>query len=64
MDFDDMRKAVNQAKGTINIADSQVGAMVELVAGRLRKCNASTYYLKKLKLELRNFNAHTGSWRD
>lgn len=60
MRFDEMVEAVAEAKRTLSAADNQLCAMVELITGRLRNSNASGYYLKKLKRELKSFNIHTG----
>ena len=59
--FDEMRQAVSEARQTLSAADDVANAMAILLEGRLRKVN--DWNLKKLKAELRDFNAHTGKWR-
>jgi hypothetical protein len=60
--FDDMRRAVREADATLEAADSVATKMAELLRGRLRKVRP--WYLKQLKKELTNFNAHTQEWKD
>lgn len=57
-----MKEALREARTTMNAADEAARTLAELLAGRLRKVN-STYYLKQLKRELRDFNIHTGQWK-
>ena len=64
MTFDEMHQAVKDAEATRARADLHVRKMADLCAGRLRKGNVSAYVLKKLKRELRDFNIHTGYWKD
>lgn len=63
MNWDDFRNAFNQAKQTINMADSHIQSMASMIAGRLRKSNVSSVYLCELKKELEDFNMHTKTWR-
>lgn len=63
MDFDEVHEAVNEAKNTIRMADTAVGKMASIVAGRLRKAEVPWGVLKALKNELRDYNIHTGKWR-
>lgn len=60
--FDEMRNAVRQARELNRAVDQQANTLVELMDGRLR--NASPYWLKRLKAQLRDFNAHTEKWKD
>ncbi len=61
--FDEMRRAVSEAQATLRAADNIADSMARLLVGRLRHVS-STYILVKLKKELRDFNAHTGRWKD
>lgn len=60
--FDTMRRALREAELTQAAADEQAAAMASLLVGRLRHCGE--YALKRLKRELRDFNIHTGTWKD
>jgi hypothetical protein len=62
MDFDEMCKAVNQAKVQLNLVDSIAGKLASLLVGRLRHVD-SGWVLAQLKTQLRDFNAHTKTWR-
>ena len=61
-EFDKMREAVSQARVQIAAVDNVVGAMAELMIGRLRTGNVSQRALTQLKKELAGFNMHTGKW--
>lgn len=60
--FDAMRQAVNEAKQVNRAADEAANAMVDLLQGRLQ--HVSGYRLKRLKAELKRWNANTGKWSD
>lgn len=62
MNWDDFRQAFNTARNTMNQADSVANEMADMLDGRLRK--VSGYRLEKLKRQLRDFNMHTGQWKD
>jgi hypothetical protein len=62
MYFNDMYKAVNEAKEALEIADRYATKMAELLIGRLRHCYPSD--LRKLKAELQKFNSTTYEWKD
>lgn len=59
--FDNMRAAMTEARQVQAAADSQADAMAHILRGRLRK--VSSWHLKALKRELRDFNMHTGEWK-
>lgn len=59
--FDEMRAAVNEAESTLRAVDSIAEQLARMLVGRLRK--VSSYYLSKLKRELRDYNIHTGKWK-
>lgn len=62
MDLWDMRRTINEAKKTIRNADDVADSIASILPGRLRHVSSST--LTALKKELREFNAHTGYWKD
>lgn len=63
MHIDDMLKAVIDARRVQRQADQQVGDMLRICHGRLRNANVPAHVLADMKRELRDFNAHTGSWK-
>lgn len=64
MDIYEMRRDVRQAKETIRNAESLSCDLISFLAdnGRIRNGNAGD--LAKMKAQLKDFNAHTGKWRD
>ena len=64
MTFEEMAEAIAEAEMTIRRGDRHVAAMASLVRGRLRSGGVSTWVLEELKRELRDFNIHTGSWKE
>lgn len=60
--WDAVRGAVQEARSLDRALDQYANTMADVLAGRLRKVDAG--YLLRLKRELRDFNAHTGSWKD
>ena len=60
--FDEMLRAVQVARQVNRAVDIQANAMADLLKGRLR--HVSDWNLKQLKRELRDFNIHTGRWKD
>jgi hypothetical protein len=64
MNYDEMEYAVSQAKQTIAFADVAVRKTASLAAGRLRVAKVTHGDLVALKLELRDYNAHTGKWKE
>lgn len=62
MNWDDFRQAFSAARNTMNQADRAADDMADMLDGRLRK--VSSYRLAKLKRQLRDFNIHTGQWKD
>lgn len=60
--FDQMRAAVRDVEMTMSAADTVACQLAPLLAGRLRNCHARD--VARLKRELRDFNIHTGTWRD
>lgn len=59
--FDEMRRAINQARAINNAADNAANSIVDLLDGRLRQ--VSPYRLSKIKKQLRDFNMHTKEWK-
>jgi hypothetical protein len=69
MTYDEMFKAIEEAKQTISIAETQAHNMAKFLVGRLRMVNRAGYWgehdtLCKLKRELRDFNITTRRWKD
>lgn len=61
--YDDMRTALDQARATMDAADSCVNVLVNMLKqdGRLRRVRAD--YLEDLKRQLTKFNSRTGRWQ-
>lgn len=64
MQFDEFHGAVTQARRTLSTADRFVGEMAGMIKGKLRSGNVSNFTLDVLKRELRDYNIHTGRWKD
>ena len=64
MTFDDVAKAISEARSVLRMADGHVAEMARVCVGRLQSSGVSIYTLKQLKNELRNFNIHTSTWKD
>ena len=62
MDLYAMRREINQAGTVLRNADNVANDIAQLLPGRLK--HVDSYTLKKLKIELKKFNAHTGTWRE
>ena len=62
MELWEMRREINAAKQTIRNADEIADSIASILPGRLRHVSCGT--LEKIKKELRDFNAHTGQWKD
>lgn len=60
--FDEMRTAVRQAREVNKAIDQMTNNLAELLDGRLR--HVDRYWLKRLKSQLREFNASTGKWKE
>ncbi len=58
-----MEAALNEAKDTLYRADLVTGRMARMLVGRLRKVGGHGT-LKALKNELKDYNAHTGQWKE
>lgn len=64
MDIYEMKETIRVAKRTVGNADYVIENMAFIIAGRLRISGVSGLTLEKLKKELRDYNIHTGRWRD
>ncbi len=66
MNIEDVRQAVTEAKSAFYLADQNTEAMVGLIVGRLHhvKSYRGRRALSDLKRELRDFNIHTGEWKN
>jgi len=62
--FDDVVRAVNDARSAQLAVDHNVGKMVKLISGRLRTSKAWGSDLAELKRELRDFNMTTEQWKE
>lgn len=60
--FDEMRSAVSRAKEVFRAATQCSNDMALLLRGNLRQCHS--WHLQALKRELRDFNIHTGRWKE
>jgi hypothetical protein len=58
--FDQLQEAVREARTLRSLAERFANTFAELLADHLRE--VSSYRLKKLKTQLRDFNACTGRW--
>ena len=64
MTFDEMTEAVEEAERTIRMADIATRKVAKLIIGRLRSIKTPSWVLAELKRELRDYNIHTGQWKD
>lgn len=62
MNIDQMNAAVDEAKATLQRADSVADKLARLLIGRLRKVS-SPWVLRTLKKELANYNMRTSEWK-
>lgn len=62
--WDEMNEAVRNAKTTLRIADTFVGQMANMIAGRLRSGRVRSSTLETLKRELRDYDMRTGTWKE
>jgi hypothetical protein len=60
MKYFEMIEAFDEAQEILDNADITANRTAHLLIGRLRRVEA--YNLKKLKKELKQFNAATGEW--
>lgn len=60
--FDEMRTALDEAQARFRAADDAADRIARMLIGRLSKVN-SVSALSSLKRELRDFNIHTGKWK-
>jgi len=60
--WDEMRAAIDEARDRLRAADNCASDMASILRGRLRRVN-STYELRELKRELRDFDMTTGEWK-
>lgn len=63
MNITEMEQAVDSAKAELRRADTVATSLAYLLVGRLRHVKGACP-LAALKKELRNFNIHTGMWKD
>ncbi len=58
----EMKRTINEARSTLENANKVAREIAPLLRGRLRYCNHSD--LAALKKELRDYNIHTGAWKE
>ena len=58
-----MELAIADAEAQLRRSDMVASKLARLLRGRLRKCDSSIV-LSELKRELRDYNAHTGQWKE
>lgn len=59
--FDELTAALSQAREMRRAVKQHGEAMLQLLDGNLH--GLSTYYLKRIKTQLRDFNMHTEEWK-
>lgn len=64
MNYIDIKNAREEAKNRIILADAATRDAAKLVAGRLKISRVDAWTLEELKRELKNYNIHTGRWKD
>ena len=64
MDLYDVRQARSKAAQELEVADKAVQMVANLICNRLRASNVNHPVLRDLKRELKDYNIHTGKWRD
>ncbi len=62
MNWIEARQAIQDARNTMSSADGIANDCADILEGRLRRVNQ--YKLARLKRELRDFNIHTGKWKE
>jgi len=62
VNIDQMNAAVDEAKATLQRADSLADKLARLLIGRLRRVS-SPWVLWTLKKELADYNMRTSKWR-
>lgn len=64
MQIEDVYKAKEDARRTINRSDEVARGVARLLAGRLRVADIPKTVCATLKRELRDFNMHTFQWKE
>ena len=60
--YQEMSQAMREAREIMRVADAYADDMCRMLDGRLRHC--STYALKQIKSQLKNFNSKQGVWKN
>lgn len=63
MTYDEINRAMNEAKWLMEKADIVAERALPLVAGRLHMLDIGHDVLRQLKRELSRYNTHTGKWK-
>lgn len=63
MTYDEITKAMDEARWLMHKADTLAERALPFAVGRLNRLDVSNDTLRSLKRELANWNAHTGKWK-
>jgi len=64
MNYGDIGEARRKAEQDIEMANAAVRQATQLITGHLRSSGVWDDVLSSLKKELKNYNMHTGVWKD
>lgn len=64
MNLSEMQSAIREAEETLQNADKIRRQVANLIRGHLRSADIRGFVLSELKAELRDFNMHTGKWKE
>jgi len=64
INYQDIENARAQAEHQLRLADKAVKEAANLIRGRLRSSGVSNWVLDELKKELKDYNMHTGKWKE
>lgn len=62
--YHDIEQARIDAQQTLAKADQATRQAAQLIKGRLRSAGVPSWVLEELKRELKDYNMHTGQWRE
>lgn len=63
MTYDELKRAMDEARWVIQEADNLARRTVPFMRGRLRCLTLEADDLRALKRELQGFDSHTGRWK-
>lgn len=64
MDAGECESLIRETRHTVEDARRLVTELADLCGGQLKKAGVCHQTLEELKRELRNYNIHTGLWKD